>query len=121
MGMSTASVNHSASPASGPYVGPAEQDADTQLVLETRNQIRALVDEIRRLSESDVSLPQFYDGLLNRVVSALAATGGAMWTLDDEHRPQLAYSINLESLSDSAATRHVLLLRRVVRDALPLA
>ena len=31
-----------------------EPGLDTQLVLETRNQIRALVDEVRRLAESDI-------------------------------------------------------------------
>src|SRR4051812_22757159 len=71
-GMSTASLDSSAA-ASAPFMGSG--DLDTQLVLETRNQIRALVDEVRRLSESDVPLPECYDGLLTRVIFALAASG----------------------------------------------
>ena len=37
--------------------------------------------KLRRLSKSDVAPQQYYDALLNRVVSALAAAGGAIWTL----------------------------------------
>jgi multidrug efflux pump subunit AcrA (membrane-fusion protein) len=98
-----------------------EPDLDTQLVLETRNQIRALVDEVRRLAESDIPLGEFYDGLLTRVISALAASGGAVWSLDDKRRLQLAYSANLDSLHGPSAHRHELLLRRVLRDGQPLA
>lgn len=99
----------------------SEPGLDTQLVLETRNQIRALVDEVRRLAESDIPLGEFYDGLLTRVVSALAASGGAVWSLGEDQRPQLAYSINFDSLEGSAAQRHDLLLRRILRDGQPLA
>ena len=99
----------------------AEPDIDTQLVLETRNQIRTLVDEIRRLAQSDVPVAEFYEGLLTRVVSALAATGGAIWSLKDDQQLRLAYGVNLGSFERSSAQRHELLLLRVVRNGQPLA
>jgi len=108
-----------------PPAVPAGGDAgvDPQLVLETRNQIRVLVQEITELSESDVSLAEFYDALLTRTVSALAATGGAVWSKQDDGRLELACRVNFEAveLDGSAAARHLLLLRRVVRQGQPLA
>lgn len=120
MGMSTTASIDADGVAAEP-LSVAELSADTQLVLETRNQIRALVEEIRRLSQSDVSLNEFHEGLLSRVISALAASGGVVWSLDKEHRPQVAYSVNFDLLDGSAALRHSLMLRRVIRDAQPLA
>jgi multidrug efflux pump subunit AcrA (membrane-fusion protein) len=103
---------------------PSDDDSqavDTQLVLETRNQIRALVDEVRRLSEGDLPLAEFYDGLMTRIISALAASGGAVWTIDDDHRLQLVYSASWPALDEAGQLRHSLLLRRIVRDRQPLA
>lgn len=99
----------------------ADLDVDTQVVLETRNQIRMLVDEIRQLSQSEAPAGEFYEGLLTRVISALAASGGAVWSLDDGQQMQLAYRINFDSLEASAARRHELLLARVARNGQAIA
>ena len=51
--------------AAAPVVPPAaEGAADTHLVQETRQQIRALVQEIEALAESDIGTSEFYAGFL---------------------------------------------------------
>jgi hypothetical protein len=70
---------------------------------ETKGQIRALVAEIARFSRSDLSEQEFYGEFLVRVVSALAAVGGAVWTLNPEGRLSLQYQVNIQetNLRDS--------------------
>jgi multidrug efflux pump subunit AcrA (membrane-fusion protein) len=72
-----------------------EQSVEQQLIEQTRSQIRGLVAEIARLSKSDVSPLEFYTEFLNRVVSALAAVGGAVWMTGGEGGLELQYQINL--------------------------
>src|SRR5882757_2474888 len=95
-----------------------EQSVDPELVEQTKQQIRNLVREIAQLSKSELSPSQYYDALLNRVVSALAAVGGAVWTLADSGGLELAYQINLHEtrLADSTENQaqHGRLLRKVV-------
>lgn len=68
--------------------------ADPEEVQRAKREIQAIVQQIADLSRSDIPLEQFYDAFLNRVVSALAAVGGAVWTLSGGGF-QLAYQINL--------------------------
>lgn len=92
--------------AAAPVVPPAaEGAADTHLVQETRQQIRALVQEIEALAESDIGTREFYAGFLARVVAALAAVGGAIWTRNADGELELAYQVNLpqKELDDPAA------------------
>ena len=95
-----------------------EQSVDPELVEETKQQIRNLVREIAQLSKSELTPIQYYDAFLNRVVSALAAVGGAVWTLSEAGGIELAYQINLleTHLADSTEnqTQHGRLLRKVV-------
>ena len=51
--------------------------------------------EIAELSRSQISPADFYDAMLNKVVAALAAPGGAVWTISEAGGLQLAYQINL--------------------------
>src|SRR2546423_10874343 len=94
-----------------------EQTVDPELVEETKQQIRNLVREIAQLSKSELSPLEFYDAVLNRVVSALAAVGGAIWTLSDAGQLELAYQINLLETqlaqSNEKQARHGRLLRQV--------
>lgn len=90
-----------------------------QTVEETKQQIRLLVNEIAALSKSGAPAEEFYPGLLQRIITALAAVGGAVWLLDEDHQPRLKYQINvgqslLEEDSDDA-TRHNRLISRVSR------
>jgi multidrug efflux pump subunit AcrA (membrane-fusion protein) len=95
-----------------------EQTVDPHLVEQTKQQIRHLVREIAQMSKSEVGPQQYYDALLNRVVSALAAVGGAVWSVE-KGRLDLQYQINLRQtgLADSPQDqqRHGRLLQRVLK------
>ncbi len=54
------------------------------------------MQQIAELSRTDITVEQFYDEFLNKVVAALAAAGGAVWTLSAGGL-QLTYQINLRS------------------------
>ncbi|MGV3485801.1 MAG: HlyD family efflux transporter periplasmic adaptor subunit [Planctomycetaceae bacterium] len=90
-----------------------------QTVEETKQQIRGLVNEIAALAKSGATAEEFYPELLQRIVTALAAPGGAVWLLDEERQMRLQYQINaepaiLQEASDDAQ-RHTRLIRRVAQ------
>lgn len=91
---------------------------DPELLDQTRQQIRGLVQEIETLSRSSVAPQEFYEGFLNRLVQALAAEAGAVWILGQGGRLELAYQINLRltHLADRKEDqeRHGRLLRKVI-------
>jgi biotin carboxyl carrier protein len=68
---------------------------DAEQVERAKREIQGLIQEISELSRSDVSPADFYDAMLNKVVAALAAPGGAVWTISETGGLQLAYQINL--------------------------
>jgi multidrug efflux pump subunit AcrA (membrane-fusion protein) len=68
---------------------------DAEQVERAKREIQGLVHEIAELSKSQISPADFYDAMLNKVVAALAAPGGAVWTVSDNGGLQLAYQINL--------------------------
>src|SRR4051794_20152404 len=72
----------------------ASVDADE--VERAKREIQGLVHEISELSRTDIAAAEFYDALLNKVVTALAAPGGAVWTRSDGGGLQLADQINLQ-------------------------
>ncbi len=97
---------------------PAAVDADQ--VERAKREIQGLVHEISELSRSEeISPADFYDAMLNKVVSALAAPGGAVWTTSDAGGLQLAYQINLRQtgLIDNpiGQAQHGRLLHEVLR------
>ncbi|QDT57699.1 HlyD family secretion protein [Stieleria bergensis] len=67
-----------------------------QSVEDTKAQIRGLVNEIATLAKSGATAEEFYPELLGRVITALAAAGGAIWLLDDDSQLRLQYQINAE-------------------------
>ncbi|HZZ28740.1 MAG TPA: HlyD family efflux transporter periplasmic adaptor subunit [Pirellulales bacterium] len=95
-----------------------EQSYQPEMVDQTRQQIRGLVSEIEGLARAEVSHEEFYEGFLHRVVAALAAVGGAVWTLDDEGRLTLSAQINLAETrlheSEEEQQRHGKLLRKIL-------
>src|SRR5215475_4206718 len=95
-----------------------EQSVDPELVEQTKQQIRGLVREISQIAKSEISPAEFYDAVLNRVVTALAAVGGAVWTVAETGQMTLEYQINLREtrLADSEEDqiRHGRLLRKVI-------
>ena len=52
--------------------------------------------EISQLSRQNVAPGQFYGEFLNRVVSALAAIGGVVWTTGENGQLALQYQLNLQ-------------------------
>ena len=97
----------------------AEQSMDVQLIEQTKQQIRALVNEITQISKSDISPEDYYGEFLPRVISALAATGGALWTLDPNGSLALAYHVNMRETrlheDEDANKRHSRLLYKILR------
>ena len=67
-----------------------------QTVEETKAQIRGLVNEIAQLAKSGATADEFYPELLTRIITALAAAGGAVWLLDEDRQLRLQYQINAE-------------------------
>ncbi|MDR1494102.1 MAG: HlyD family efflux transporter periplasmic adaptor subunit [Planctomycetaceae bacterium] len=96
-----------------------EQPVDVQLIEQTKQQIRSLVNEITQISRSDISPEEFYGEFLPRVISALAAVGGALWTIDDNGSLGLAYHVNMREAklheNEDANKRHSRLLYRILR------
>lgn len=86
--MSTSEYTHSAGSQSAAAVDPDQ-------VERAKREIQGLVLEIAELSKSQIAPQEFYDAMLNKIVSALAAPGGAVWTVGDGGGLQLAYQINL--------------------------
>jgi multidrug efflux pump subunit AcrA (membrane-fusion protein) len=68
---------------------------DAEQVERAKREIQGLIQEISELSRSDASPAEFYDAMLNKVVAALAAPGGAVWTVSETGGLELAYQINL--------------------------
>jgi hypothetical protein len=81
--------------ASAAHASESTASVDAAEVERAKREIQGLVQEIAELSRTEVDQAEFYDALLNKVVAALAAPGGAVWTLADTGGLQLTYQINL--------------------------
>lgn len=95
-----------------------ESSLDPHLIEQTKHQIRSLVNEIAQLSKSDLGPQEFYGEFLNRVVSALAANGGAVWTTE-QGRLGVTYQIKLNESrlpekSEEEQIQHGRLLQKVM-------
>lgn len=108
--------------------GDGAQSPDTQrsdaprpdhaAIQRAKAEIQSIVQQIGDLSRQDITPDKYYEEFLNRVVSALAAIGGAVWTLSDAGQLRLAYQINLRGtgLAEDpiAQEQHGRLLHRVL-------
>jgi multidrug efflux pump subunit AcrA (membrane-fusion protein) len=101
-----------------------EQPVDPQAIEGAKRQIRGLVDEIAQLSKQDLDPQIYYGEFLQRVVTALAAVGGAVWTLTPDRRLRLDFQINLRETSlaepGEDQRRHTRLLSRIMENNDPL-
>ena len=79
-----------------PRASESSMSVDPEDVQRAKREIQSIVQQIAELSRSDATIESFYDEFLNKVVSALAAAGGAVWTLSAGGL-QLTYQINLRS------------------------
>jgi multidrug efflux pump subunit AcrA (membrane-fusion protein) len=86
-------------------------------VEQTKQQIRALINEISELSRTDHPADEYFPAILKRIIDALAAVGGAVWLIDPEGQLRLSYQIktppNLLDNGDEDAMRHARLLSRL--------
>lgn len=91
---------------------------DAAEVERAKREIQNLVQEIAELSRTEVDQAEFYDALLNKVVAALAAPGGAVWTIAETGGLQLTYQINLRDTglieNPIGQSQHGRLLRQVL-------
>jgi hypothetical protein len=96
----------------------SEQSIDPQLLEQTKHQIRMLVNEIAQLAKSDLAPEEFYGEFLPRVITALAAIGGAVWVAETEGRLALGYQVNLQQTQlrddEEGQLRHGRLLQKVL-------
>ncbi len=121
-----------APPPNAPLAGTTSPNAatappervDPLLVQQTKAEIRMLVREITQISQADLPLDAFCEQFLDRVVSALAAVGGAIWLKDENGRLRLRYHVNLGQTrladDETASARHGLLLRKVAAESQPV-
>ena len=79
----------------------AEQSVNQDTIEQTKNQIRGLVGEIVQLSKSELGPEDYYPAVLQRIVQALAAVGGAVWVMDDSRNLKLVYQQNLSECAGS--------------------
>ncbi len=91
---------------------------DPQLVAEMKSEIRTLVQEIAQLATQEIGPDEFYAGFLTRVVSAMAATGGAVWIRGESGRLNIQAEVNYRETgaeaTPQARTRHGLLIQSVL-------
>ena len=75
---------------------PQHVRRNEQLIEHTKRQIRSLVQEIAQLSKQNLAREQYFGEFLPRVVAALAAIGGAVWTKNNDGQLFLQFQINLQ-------------------------
>jgi hypothetical protein len=94
-------------------------DLESQLIDQTKHQIRALAQEIAELVKSNCEPEEFYSGFLTRMTTALASIGGAVWQREEADQPlELKYHINLKqsvlATDKQAQHQHSALLNRLL-------
>jgi hypothetical protein len=88
-----------------------------------RRRIATRLEEIARLSESNVPAATFYGEMLKRLLETLAAPAGVVWARTPQGNLQLQYQINLKEIgldqSEEARASHEELLRQAVTQQRP--
>ena len=111
--MSTSSDPSQASQ-SGSTTGSIDEDA----VRRAKQEIQSLVREVVELSRSEIEPNEFYAALMDKSVSALAAIGGVVWTMEEGAGVKLEYQVNLRETgladSEEAQQQHGRLLQQVI-------
>jgi hypothetical protein len=88
-----------------------------------RRRIATRLEEIARLSESNVPAGTFYGEMLKRLLETLAAPAGGVWARTPQGNLQLQYQINLKEIgldqSEEVRASHEELLRQAVTQPRP--
>ena len=97
----------------------AQQNVDPKLVEQTKQQIRTLVSEISKFAKTEMPPEEFHKELLTRVVVALAAEAGAIWTVNPAGQLALSYQINIQKThlheDEEANKKHSRLLYQMLK------
>ncbi len=101
-----------------------DPNIDPRMLEETRRHINRLIEEVGRLSESELGPPEYYAEVLKRVLSAMAAPAGAVWTRNPQGHLQLAFQVNIREIGldkdEEARKVHDELLRHSLQNPQPL-
>jgi multidrug efflux pump subunit AcrA (membrane-fusion protein) len=85
------------------------------------HEIEELLDQIARVSKSAVSAGEFYRLLLDRLVPAIGASGGAIWTSARAGELCLEYQIDLAAAGPASGSDFLSCHQALVEDALRTA
>ncbi len=101
----------------------AEIPVDAKVLEQTRKRINQLIEEIARLSDSQMAPPEYYAEFLQRVLTAIAAPAGAIWGRTPQGHLQLQYQINFHEVGldqiEGGKECHDELLRRAAQQGRP--
>jgi multidrug efflux pump subunit AcrA (membrane-fusion protein) len=94
--------------ASTSAAGPIAQGGspDAQLIADTKQEIRTLVQEVAQLAQTDLPADEFYSAFLTRVVAAMGAASGAVWALGESGKLRCAFQIGLAATGTDATPQH---------------
>ncbi len=96
----------------------SQGSVDAATIEQTKQHIRGLVQQIAQLSRSEMDTEEFYAEVLQKIVTVLAAVGGAVWTITSDKRLKLYYQINISrellETESEGAQRHLRLLQHVI-------
>ncbi len=76
--------------------GGESQSPDDEAVRRAKLEIQSLVQEVVDLSKSQVDPTEFYAALLEKSISALAAIGGVVWTIEEGGPFKLEHQVNIQ-------------------------
>ena len=87
-------------------------------------EIRGLVDEIAQMSRSSMGRDEYLEAVLNRIVTALAAVGGAIWMRREDGPLALAQQVNFRQAfsdtGDETLEQHTRILGRALENGEPM-
>lgn len=102
----------------------SDRHPDPDTLEQTKQEIRSLAGEIARLSRQEMTPGEYFAEFLQRVTSAMAAVGGAVWTVSGGSTLNLLYQINLRTaqITDGGEdqARHDRLLNKVLLTGEPI-
>ena len=111
-------MSTSSDPSQASQTGSPTGSIDEEAVRRAKQEIQSLVQEVVELSRSEIEPSEFYAALMNKSVSALAAIGGVVWTLEEGDGVKLEYQVNLRETglaeSEEAQQKHGRLLQQVI-------
>ena len=85
--------------------------SEQRKIEETKEIIRRLYGEIEELAGAGLPPKAFYEKFLSRLITAVGATGAAVWTVEADGQPNPACQIDM---SDSPPNEHLEIVRRVI-------